>query len=175
MSTSAAIRERRDDDLASAGQALIRVHETNGYPVEGVSDPIGWLTPENLLKAWVAELDGRIVGHVSLASGEGEDAAALWRQQAGSNEPLAALERLFVAPEARSQGLGDRLVRAAMEEANRIGRRLLLDVMAKDQAAIRLYERLGWRRIGELSHGVPDGSTVPAFGYVAPLHREKDA
>lgn len=171
MSTSAVIRERRDDDLASAGRALVRVHEANGYPVEGVSDPVGWLTPATLINAWVAELDGRVVGHVSLAAGDGEDAAKLWRKQSGSEESLAALERLFVAPEARGQGLGDRLVQVAMEEADRLGLRLVLDVMTKDQAAIRLYERLGWIRIGEISHGVPDGSTVPAFGYVAPLQK----
>ena len=46
--------------------------------------------------------------------------------------------------------------------------RLVLDVMAKDAAAMRLYERLGWRKIGETTHHFGNGESIPAVCYVAP-------
>ncbi|EGG49614.1 putative acetyltransferase [Streptomyces griseoaurantiacus M045] len=44
----------------------------------------------------------------------------------------------------------------------------MLDVMAKDAAAIRLYERLGWRQIGETLHHFGDSRAIPAMCFVAP-------
>jgi hypothetical protein len=49
---------------------------------------------------------------------------------------------------ARNQALGELLVRTAMAYGLRHHRRLVLDVMVKDTAAIRLYDRLGWLRTG---------------------------
>ena len=55
-----------------------------------------------------------------------------------------------------------------MEFAKRQGLRLVLDVMTKDTDAIRLYERLGWARIGETTHRYGDGLRTPAVCYVSP-------
>ena len=40
--------------------------------------------------------------------------------------------------------------------------------MAKDTAAIAIYERLGWQRIGSTMHDTGHGTEVPAYLYVSP-------
>lgn len=163
------IRERHDTDLPQTAEALVRVHASNGYPVEGVADPQGWLTSPALIKAWVAELDCQIVGHVAISQPQGEDAVTLWlRQSNTSKEHVAVLERLFVLPEARGHAIGQQLTRTATDYAREIGRRLVLDVMTKDDAAIRLYERLGWQPIGTATHTFGDGQQIDAVCYVSP-------
>ena len=56
---------------------------------------------------------------------------------------------------------------SAHAAARDVGRRLVLDVMSKDTAAIALYERLGWTRIGDTEHPDGHGHTVTAHCYVA--------
>jgi ribosomal protein S18 acetylase RimI-like enzyme len=123
-----------------------------------------------MLAAWVAELDGRVAGHVAISTPQHDDAAVrLWTRC--SNEPrdrLAVLGRLFVVPSARGEAFGERLIKAAQREATNRRLRIVLDVMAKDQTAIRLYERLGWRFIGTAEHEFGEGQTIPAYCYVAP-------
>lgn len=138
--------------------------------MEGVADPAAWLQPPTLIRAWVAEFDGEIVGHVLItAPASSDDAVQLWhKQNPQAPDGLAVLGRLFVVSTARSRTVGERLVRAAMTSASEHDLRLLLDVMDKDTAAIRLYKRLGWERIGTATHRFGDGEQVTAFCYVAP-------
>ncbi|MFC8537371.1 GNAT family N-acetyltransferase [Streptomyces sp. NPDC057249] len=148
------VRPREDADLGAAAAVLAGVHESDGYPVEGVADPEAWLSPEGLLGAWVAERDGRIVGHVAVnRAGSGEDVARLWRDGGGAGDAeVAVLARFFVGRDARGASAGARLMGAAEAYARAHGMPLVLEVLTKDVAAIRLYERLGWQRIGELRH-----------------------
>lgn len=166
---STVIRPFENSDLPGAAAALTEVHATDGYPVEGVADPEGWLRSENVLAAWVAEAGGRIVGHVAVMRPDGEDAVALWAEQSGDDEErIAVLARLFVVREARRLAVGERLVRTAMGYGLSHHRRLVLDVMTKDTAAIRLYERLGWLRTGEATHHYGEERSIEAVCYVAP-------
>ncbi|MFF9183263.1 GNAT family N-acetyltransferase [Streptomyces misionensis] len=163
------IRPFTDDDLAGAAAALVEVHGTDGYPVEGVEDPEAWIKSEAVMAAWIAEGDGKAVGHVAVMKPQGEAAAALWIKQSGDSEDhVGVLARLFVVRAARKQAAGQRLIEAAVTYARNHGLRLVLDVMTKDAAAIRLYERLGWRKIGETLHHFGNGKTIPAVCYVAP-------
>lgn len=166
---SLVIRERTPADLPAAA-ALVEVHRTDGYPVEGVADPTAWLTGNSQIRAWVAELDGDIVGHVAISEPDSADAAPeLWRSHSGQPSiAVAVLGRPFVLPGARGHAAGRRLVDAAQLAASDRGVRPVLDVMTKDAAAIALYERLGWRRIGETSHDDGSGQVVPAVAYVSP-------
>lgn len=168
------VRERRDGDLDEAAAALVAVHDSDGYPVEGVADPTSWLTGGPVLRAWVADLNGKIVGHVSVSSPQIDDAAAqLWSESSESREcGVAVLGRLFVIASARGFSVGERLIQAATKYADELGVRLVLDVMSKDKAAIRLYERLGWKRIGAVSHEAGHGEAVPAVCYIAPRARD---
>lgn len=62
---------------------------------------------------------------------------------------LARLYSLAVLPEARGQGLGERLVRAAEEQAVEQGCvAMRLEVRPDNVDAIALYEHLGYRRFG---------------------------
>ncbi|WP_333752316.1 GNAT family N-acetyltransferase [Streptomyces sp. IBSBF 2394] len=163
------IRPFTDGDLAGAAAALVEVHDTDGYPVEGVDDPEAWIKSEDVLAAWVAGSGGRIVGHVAVMKPQGEAAAELWIKQSGDSvDRVGVLARLFVVQSARKQAAGRRLMEAAMSHACAHGLRLVLDVMVKDASAIRLYEQLGWRKIGETTHHFGNGETIPAVCYVAP-------
>lgn len=165
------VRSRTAADLETCGTMLRRVNELDGYPVEGVTDTDAWLNPPTLTKAWVATLDHKIVGHVLLTSPtEDDDAVRLWQEQSGM--PLAAitvLGRLFVDPLARGHDAGSHLMKAALQYATTHRLTAVLDVMEKDNAAIRLYERAGWRPIGEARHNFGANQSVRALCYVAPL------
>ncbi len=67
-----------------------------------------------------------------------------------ANPDHAWLVSMWVAPEARGTGTGERLIQAVVAWASEAGyARLLLDVADSNQAAGRLYERMGFRRTGE--------------------------
>jgi ribosomal protein S18 acetylase RimI-like enzyme len=163
------IRSRRLSDIPGAAKALVEVYSTDGYPVEGVADPEEWLRSDDLIEAWVAERDSKIVGHVAIFRPSGEDAVDLYRRRFnGSAEDVAVLARLFVIREARRHAVGERLMMAATQHAAESGKRLVLDVMTKDQAAIRLYERLGWQPLGSADHEYGDGQQTSALCFVSP-------
>lgn len=94
------IRPRTEEDIPALAQVLVRVHEKDGYPVEGVADPEAWLRSDRMLGVWVAELDGRPVGQVMLAEpGEGDEAAAMLANREGlPMDEIAVLCRLSWTP-----------------------------------------------------------------------------
>ena len=165
------VRRRTSADLGTCGAILRRVHELDRYPVEGVTDTDTWLNPPTLTRAWVATLDHQVVGHALLTSPtEGDDAARLWHEQ--TDTPLAAitvLGRLFVDPLARGHAAGSQLLREVLQYATAHGLTAVLDVMEKDEAAIRLYERAGWMPIGEARHTFGANQSIRALCYVAPI------
>ncbi|HET7041544.1 MAG TPA: ribosomal protein S18-alanine N-acetyltransferase, partial [Gemmatimonadales bacterium] len=83
---------------------------------------------------WVAEAgDGTLAGYT------------FCREIAGEAELL----NLAVAPTARREGIGGRLLAAALAWADGRGaRETFLEVRASNQAAIALYERVGFRAVG---------------------------
>jgi GNAT superfamily N-acetyltransferase len=67
------------------------------------------------------------------------------------NQPHRAdLAKMLVHRRARRQGLGAALMRAAEETARQCGKTLLVLDAVTDGDAARLYERLGWVRVGEI-------------------------
>ncbi|MEU1347583.1 GNAT family N-acetyltransferase [Streptomyces sp. NPDC005795] len=163
------IRRRQARDLAEAAEVLTAVHETDGYPVEGVEDPEAWLSPDGLLAAWVAELGGHVVGHVAVNNPQpGDEVARLWSEKNGAeSSQVGVLARLFVASDARKGPTGKHLMDAAVSYARANKMCLVLEVLTKDAAAIRLYERLGWQRFGETTHTFA-GKQFDAACFVAP-------
>ena len=55
---------------------------------------------------------------------------------------------LIVAADWRGRGVGTAVLTSAMDEASRCGKAARFSVRAANAGAIRLYERLGFRRIG---------------------------
>ena len=164
------VRPREGTDLNGAARTLESVYSTDGYPVEGVSEPVLWLSPPGLCAAWVATLDHSIVGHVLVTEPSLKNAAVeTWAsQQHGHADSIAIMARLFVDAGARGHGLGQRLTAAATAWATQNGRRLVLDVLDKDQAAMRMYERLGWRRFGSAIYENASGAKFVEYLYVSP-------
>ena len=72
---------------------------------------------------------------------------------------VARLYSLATRPEARGQGVGAALLEAAATAARRRGSRALrLEVRTDNAAAIGLYERHGFRRIGRYAQYYEDGA-----------------
>ena len=78
------------------------------------------------------------------------------------NQPHRAdVAKMLVHRRARRQGLGAALMRAAEATARDCGRTLLvLDAVTGGDAA-RLYERLGWERVGD----IPGYALMPRGGF----------
>jgi GNAT superfamily N-acetyltransferase len=162
------IRPRRDEDLPDLAAVLVRVHAQDGYPVEGVADPEGWLRHPNELQSWTAVEDGQPIGQITLTRAvPDDDAARVWQEHTGGDiDGLAIPVRLFVDPDHRGSGAGRLLMEAAVQFAQTQGLAIAFDVMLKDRSAIRLYERLGAERVTDLTHHYGDGLTEPAAVYI---------
>jgi GNAT superfamily N-acetyltransferase len=94
---------------------------------------------ERLILAAAAGAAGRLDGTVQLVPATQE------------NQPFRAdIAKLLVHRRARGRGLGAALMRAAEDEARRIGRTLLTLDTEAGSAAERLYARLGWTKFGEV-------------------------
>jgi ribosomal protein S18 acetylase RimI-like enzyme len=67
------------------------------------------------------------------------------------NQPHRAdLGKMLVHRRARRQGLGAALMRAAETAARECGKTLLVLDAVTHGAAARMYERLGWQRVGDI-------------------------
>jgi ribosomal protein S18 acetylase RimI-like enzyme len=177
------IRTRQPTDLPSCASLLARVYDKDRYPVQGVSRAIEFLSSPSTLAAWIAvkptadsdattQEEAKIFGHVALTSPSPSDpSVALWYSQ-NRSEPIAVLERLFVDPEARGQGLAEKLMKAVSEEAEKRGMKAVLFTLIKDVGAMRLYERVGWREFGRSMYAYQDhegrDTEMEAVCYVAP-------
>jgi len=162
-------RPRDPSDLAAAAAALVAVHQADGYPVEGVDNPYAWLSPSGMLAAWVGVLDGAVVGHALVTTPKPGDAAVdAWTAQGGDVSRTVVGGRLFVSPEGRGHDLGTRLAQTITDWAADQGYDLVGDVMAKDQAALHIYRRIGWQQIGTTMHDTGQGTKVPALLFAHP-------
>lgn len=156
------IRLRKPGDLPALTGALAAVHQADGYPSRWPDAPARWLTPREMLAAWVADNDGQLAGHVALTrepfQGPGQPGRAV------------AVSRLFVPPGARGRGVASLLLTAAVDRAARTGAGLWLEVTAGSDAAIALYLRHGWRYAGEALAGwtTASGEHPVVRRYLAP-------
>jgi GNAT superfamily N-acetyltransferase len=165
------IAPRHAAHLDRVADALRLVHESDRYPMVWPDDPIAWLTPDGTLGAWVAFVDGELVGHVMIVDGgKVEHAAELAEAARVPVTNLAGVSRLFVTPAARGTGVAVTLLERVEDMPARRGRRLVLDVVDDGGAAIHLYERLGWTRVaaGPASWTRPDGVRPQAAAYLSP-------
>lgn len=85
---------------------------------------------------FVVEMDGRVVGGAGIAPLEGGDGQT------------AELRKMYFLPEARGKGMGEKLLAHNIGVAKDLGyARIYLETLTGMDAAQRLYERLGFRRI----------------------------
>jgi GNAT superfamily N-acetyltransferase len=163
-----ATRPRAEAEIDACVVVLRAVHAADRYPLHWPESPARWLAPRDLLEAWVATSSSGIVGHVALQHVARLAATPLF-SESGLPAPdrLAVVSRLFVSTTARRRGIGAALLSAAAAGAIRRGLRPVLEVVDSDAAAIALYERSGWRRVGCERRSL-SGREVRIHGFVGP-------
>ena len=124
------------------------------------------LVPEREL--FTARLDGVIVGSAQLVRPPRNNEAQAF---------AAAIMHSFVAPYARGHGLARMMTRRMEDGARALGYQVLnLDVRETQEAAIRLYESLGYHRWGEHpAYARVRGRTIRGSYFTKLLQREPKA
>jgi GNAT superfamily N-acetyltransferase len=108
------------------------------------------LTEQGLLRATQGLIEDHALGRILIARLGGELVGVavvsfLWTLEHGG--PAAWLDEVYVGPSWRGEGIGRKLVEAAMQVARDSGCIALdLEVDAGHEAAERLYQRMGFRR-----------------------------
>jgi len=179
------IRPRTAEDLPACVEVMRAVYATSGYPVQGTENALEDL--QTTTAAWVAVVDGVVVGHVAMSEARDDYASVVvWRQRKqqqqqeqqqhpnednkGDDDKLAILGWLYVHPDARKRGLATKLINAVQEEARRRGGlRLVMFALVKDQGAIRLYRSLGWVHYGNTVFRWGEGNEMAAECFASPL------
>jgi len=123
------------------------------------------LSRERALSFWEQVAQGVTTGSRAVLVAEDElgvcGTVQLVLQQPENQPHRADLAKLLVHRRARQRGVGAALVRAAEDTALGCGKTLLvLDAVTHGDAA-RLYERLGWQRVGD----IPSYALFPTGGF----------
>jgi GNAT superfamily N-acetyltransferase len=149
---SVVTRRRTAADLPVLAGVLAAQQPHSGYPQRW---PLPWpveqfIARQHELGAWVAEVGGRVVGHVAVTGVEPSDEATGWSLGTGRPlEELACVAVLFVDHAMAGRGVGSALLSAAVAHIRALGRTPVLDVVQESPEAVRLYERRGWQVVGE--------------------------
>ena len=109
---------------------------------------IFWTTRPHFMLVIVDEDSSKILGLVSMQK---------------KSEDTAELNRLSVRSEARGLGIGRKLVEAFIEESRKSGfKKVYLETSDPQKAAVRLYERIGFKNIGTDGIGHVIGPYIPS-------------
>ena len=163
------IRDRSSDDAAILEAIARETHRVDGYPKYMPEDLRSFIVDEDALGAWVAQNDHEILGHVALHRRSEQKGMEAIRATTGlEGDHVAVVARLLVSPAARRRGAGRALLDRAVEEARRLGRRAVLDVVDEHVAAIALYERAGWTPVGKVDWSLPGDRLLREFVFLSP-------
>lgn len=164
------VEPREPRDLPECVELLRSVHVADSYPKFWPPDPARWIATKREVPAWVVRDDSSTIqGHVGVQGVKPGPAADLWTAASGTDpELLLEVNRLFVSPAHRRQRLGEALLAEVVRYAHEQGAQPVLEVSQQGAAAIRLYERLGWRRVGEWELTVDEQRRLPLFLYLGP-------
>ena len=131
MTVEVVVADKVDDELVAAFASLIPQLSSSSPPptAEQLVEIVA--SPDSVL--YLARLDGRIVGSLTLA---------FYRIPTGLK---AWIEDVVVDGSARGQGVGEALNTAAIDEARRRGaKNVSLTSRASRESANRLYQRMGF-------------------------------
>ena len=137
--------------------------------VEGGAS-VGFMLPFDRERAeafWVGALESASAGDRVVLVAEDPDAGVILGTvqvvlTAPENQPhRGEISKMLVHRGARRRGIAEALMRAAEGAAREAGKTLLVLDTASDSAE-RLYERLGWQRVGV----IPDYALWPQGGFV---------
>lgn len=107
------------------------------------------LAPEDLVKSSVDHLDEMLPPNGRLALARGPDGRLLGCGTLRRIRPDAVeMKRMFVRPEARGKGLGQRLFEMRIDEARKMGcRAVYADTAKGNRPMLSMYERFGFHYI----------------------------
>lgn len=155
------VRPARVEELAEVGDLTVAAYDADGYLVPDdpyvshLRDAVTRAREAEVYVATLADLPGRIAGTVTFCP-EGSPWSELARPGEGE------LRMLGVTPEARRRGVGEALVGTCIERSRELGyTALVLSSLPEQQAAHRVYARLGFRRTPDL-----DWSPLPGVDLV---------
>lgn len=157
--------------VLSAHEARARLPELGDILVDCVEGgaSVSFMAPMTREKAtafWRGVADGVAAGNrVLLAAEDVREQRLLGTVQVvwdmPENQPHRGdVQKMLVLGAARRRGLGAALMQAAEDEARRAGKTLLV-LDTASAGAERLYERMGWQRVG----AVPDYALLPHGGF----------
>ena len=163
--------------MAAGAWKIRRVGSVDGALVEQLADvlidcveggaSIGFMLPisrERAVEFWKGVGEGVASGKRALLVAEDARGVCGTVQlvlELPDNQPHRAdLCKMQVHRRARRQGLGEALVRAAEATARECGRTLLVLDAVTDGDAARMYQRLGWMKVGDIPNYalMPDGA-----------------
>lgn len=156
----AVVRPRVSADLPVLVEMLGAQQAGSAYPMRW---PLPFPVQDFLVRsyeeqAWVAEVDGAVVGHVMVGRVEDPAIAAAFAPETAASS-LATVSVLFVAEATRGTGVGGLLMDTAVAYARERGRLPVLDVVSS-HAAVDVYRHRGWHEVARIRPAwLPTGRT----------------
>jgi GNAT superfamily N-acetyltransferase len=173
--------------MTTSPWSLRRLHALNEVQVEALTDVLidcveggasvsfmHPLTRDRALAFWRRVAQGVAAGERALLIAEDAEGVCgtvqLVLEQPENQPHRADLVKMLVHGRARRQGLGAALMRAAEAVARECGKTLLVLDAVTGGDAERLYERLGWQRVGV----IPGYALFPRGGLCATTYFYRD-
>jgi len=149
------LRERVDGDVAALHAIAELTAANDRYPPHWSTGMTHFPAPRirsDELAAYVAVAEGdQPIAHIALHAASADGASTAAANAAGiPAAQLAVVARLFVHPNHRGLGLAEQLLARVVGDADRLGRRPILDVWSELPRAIALYEKCGWERLADI-------------------------
>lgn len=131
-----AVREVRLEGLKNHPENFGADHDDEAaHPIEWWRVRIGHPAGAGF-GAWI---DGQLAGIISIG-----------QEQQKKHRHQGSIGGFYVRPQFRGRGVGDALMKAALEEAAKRVEHVTLTVTASNEGAVRLYERNGFKTVGRL-------------------------
>jgi GNAT superfamily N-acetyltransferase len=159
------------DDVHLDGLAGVLIDCVEGDASVSFMHP---LPRDRAVAFWRRVAEGVAAGERALLVAEDEEGLCgtvqLVLEQPENQPHRADLAKMLVHRRARRRGLGAALMRAAEQAARDCGKTLLVLDAVTGGAAARLYERLGWVRVGD----VPGYALMPRGGLCSTTYYYRD-
>jgi ribosomal protein S18 acetylase RimI-like enzyme len=157
------VRPAHLDELGEVGDVTVAAYDVDGFLladdpyVPRLRDAAARAREAEVYVATLDDLPGRVAGTVTFCA-EGSS----WREIAQPGE--GEFRMLGVVPEARRRGVAEALVSTCVERSRELGyHAVVLSSLPEQQAAQRIYARLGFRRTPDLDWSPMPGVDLLAF------------
>lgn len=133
----------------------VRLKDSTYPPQRDVADLIAddfaeWLMEENATHRWVAVVQGKVVGHISLVEGHPylTDHLALHKEKPRGDKGFLEIGKFFTDPSMQGHGIGTALLRHAIDSSIAEGYTPALAVISTSSKAIEVYKKEGMKSVG---------------------------